>query len=265
MGYQLNQKRNELKAKQAVLASIFEAAGPELDLSKVEELKSFENTVVKAAEIKRLNDELTAFGVEVESLVAVESIGEGLKGQAPASIPQSKGNQAPQGLGDMFVESAALKGWKGGQGPIASVKMDTKTLFETGAGWAPETTRSRPVLFSIQTMPNILDLIPKGTTTQVAIKYMEETTFTNNAAETAEGGTYGEAALALTERSSSVRKIGVWLPMTDEQLEDVAYARGYVNNRLTLMMNQRLGSEVLVGDGTPPNLEGLLDNSSVQT
>lgn len=40
----------------------------------------------------------------------------------------------------------------------------------------------------------------------------------------------------MTERESNVRKIGVWLPVTDEQLDDVAQAESYVNARLPFMI-----------------------------
>ena len=62
MTTKLIEKREELRAKQAALAAIFEAAGPELDLSKVEQLKGQNGTTAKAAEVKRLNDELSALG-----------------------------------------------------------------------------------------------------------------------------------------------------------------------------------------------------------
>jgi HK97 family phage major capsid protein len=86
---------------------------------------------------------------------------------------------------------------------------------------------------------------------------MEETTFTNSAAETAEGGTYPESALALTERSTPVQKITTFIPVTDEQLEDVPQIQGYLNNRLPFMVRQRLDLQILTGNGTTPNLRGL--------
>jgi HK97 family phage major capsid protein len=101
------------------------------------------------------------------------------------------------------------------------------------------------------------------TTTRDTIKYMKETTLTNNAAETLESGAYGEAALALTEQSDEVEKIAVFLPVTDEQLEDVAALAGYINSRLTYMLRARLDGQILVGDGSTPNLLGTLNLASL--
>ena len=94
---------------------------------------------------------------------------------------------------------------------------------------------------------------------------MEETTFTSNAAERAEGAIYGEAALALTERSVTVESVGVWIPVTDEQLEDEAGAAAYLDQRLPFMLRQRLDSQLLVGDGNTPNIEGINEVSNVAT
>src|SRR5210317_1659117 len=53
-------------------------------------------------------------------------------------------------------------------------------------------------------------------------KGAEVTTFTNNGAEVAEGGAFGESALAFTERTENIRKFGVSIPVTEELLADVA-------------------------------------------
>jgi HK97 family phage major capsid protein len=94
---------------------------------------------------------------------------------------------------------------------------------------------------------------------------MEETTATNAAAETAEGSAYPEGVLALTERSASVQKIAVLLPVTDELFEDETRARDYVNNRMQFFLRQRLDQQVLVGNGTAPNLRGVNNVSGILT
>lgn len=268
MGYKLNEKREELKAKQKALATIFEAAGPEMDLDKVEGLKAFDSTHKKAAEIKRLNDELTALGQEVDDLVAVEktasdvaAMGEGMK-----HTGEAKGKGEIKTFGQLFVESAAYKGRAGGRSPVATLDVDVKTLMTTAAGWAPETIRMPGYIPSAQRIPTVTDIIPQRPTNQAAIVYMVESTFTNNAAERAEGANNaGEAALALTPTTSTVRQIAVWLPVTQEQMDDVAYINSYVNDRMGLMIRQRLSSQVLVGNGIAPNLAGLIGMAGVQT
>jgi HK97 family phage major capsid protein len=111
----------------------------------------------------------------------------------------------------------------------------------------------------------VIDAFPEYETKQAVVKYMEETTFTNAAAETAEAGAYNAATLVLTERSQTVRKVTVWLPVTDEQLEDETEARSYIDNRLTFMLRQRVDSQALVGDGNAPNVLGTENVSGIQT
>jgi HK97 family phage major capsid protein len=111
----------------------------------------------------------------------------------------------------------------------------------------------------------VADQIPFFNTDQAAIVYQLESTFTNNAAEAAEGAAFGEAALALTATTSTVRKIAVALPVTDEQLSDVSGVRDYINQRLSYMIRARLDSQLLAGNGVAPNLEGLNSVSGINT
>lgn len=276
----LKDAQGRLEAKQKELGDIFAQArqGDEgtLDLSKVQ---GFSNSSEAADAIAKLNDELADIGKEVDRLTAVEKAAENVRhveeGTAPGT-ERGDDRDARRGqaksLGDLFVNSAAFKEKAGSSGPEATLDIDPmammrprNTLMETGAGWAPETTRSGLVVPDAQRPVQVTDLIPSFTWGQSAYVYMEETTFTNNAAETAEGGTYGEAALVLTERTSPVRKITVWLPVTDEQLEDVPGARGYIDARLRFMLQQRLDGQILTGNGTAPNLEGINNVTGIQT
>ena len=173
-------------------------------------------------------------------------------------------------LGELFVESDAYKlRESGGPGPTVRLDMDAQeiqaALFETSAGWAPESTRTGVVVPYATRPIQVTDLIPKAATNQAAIVYMEETTATSAAAERAEGGAYPESELVTTQRTKTVYSIGTSLPVTDEQLEDVAQAQGYINDRLGFFVLQRMDGQEINGNGVAPNLTGILNASGLQT
>jgi len=269
----LKEAQGKLDAKRKELAGIFAEAGPEIDLTKVKSVKGTTHDI--AAKIRQLNDEQTDLGKEVDALLAVKKASErtrtsdGAGGESGADDDQDTGHQGrrqqTKSIGELFTASDAYKLKSGKQGPVSTLDVELKTLMTTAAGWAPETTRTgRLVEFATRPI-QVAEIIPTTTTTQAAVVYMEETTFTNAAAEAAEGGTYAEAALAYTEQSSLVRKIAVFLPVTDEQLEDEPQARSTIDNRLPFMVRQRLDLQILVGNGTAPNLRGILNVVGIQT
>lgn len=265
----LVEKRNELEAKQKQLAAIFEEAGPEIDLNKVKSVPG--DVQAKLAEIQRMNKELSALGAEVEQLAEMERIAKSVKGFGGFKQPSGDSEQDEKNsrreevkdLGSLFIKSEFYKSRKKNAPELFDVEL--KTLMSTTAGFAPQSIRSGLIVPAATRPVQVLDLIPFGNVDQASLVYMEETTFTNNAAETAEAGTYPEAAIAFTERTSPVRKVAVFLPVTDEQLEDVAFIESWINQRLTFMLRQRLDSQVLVGNGTAPNLTGILNVSGIQT
>jgi len=94
---------------------------------------------------------------------------------------------------------------------------------------------------------------------------MEQTTRTNNAAEAAEGNVLGEAALVYTQRTQTVENVGVWIPVTAQQIEDEAQIQGIINDELMAMLRERMDSQVLVGTGSTPALQGILTRTGVQS
>jgi HK97 family phage major capsid protein len=139
-----------------------------------------------------------------------------------------------------------------------------KATMTTAAGWAPYPTMSPrpPVMMAFQ-QPVVADLIPQDETTQPAILYYEETSNSDNAGTTLEGGLKPEATLGLTLRTQPVVKIAVILPLTDEQLMDVPQVRGYIDNRLTLMVKRREDFQLLTGSGVAPNLMGFHNKAGI--
>ena len=255
----LKETREALAAKRKALAAIYEEAGPDLDFSKVKSIEG--DTKGKVEKMQAMNRELEDLQKDFDALRALD---ESRKASMETTLDEPKAvMQEPEAktLGDMFIKSGAIEH----RGRNRHVDVDLKTDMTRAAGWAPESLRLDRVALSAQRPIAVVDAFPMYSTSQSSIKYMEETTFTNNAAERAENAITGEAALALTERTVPVEMVAVWLPVTEEQLEDVDGVRDYINGRLGYMVRAKLDSQLVAGDGSTPNLRGILNASGLQT
>lgn len=272
----IKELQEKLDAKRKEVADVLTEAGDNLDMDLVKSLDSEGDSHAKVkwigtrnTEINELFDELKEERIKEEAAKLNLEVEEYLK--RPVNRPGQPSPKDEKSIGTQIVESKAVTEKAGPVGPVASFEdWDVKTVLSTGAGWAPETIRGPRFVDEVTRPIQLLDLFPTTNTDQTSILFMEETTFTNAAAEVAESvqgtpGTFPEGALALTEQSSPVRKIAVWLPVTDEQLEDVSQVTGYINNRLPFMLRQRLDGQVINGDGIAPNLDGILNVAGIQT
>lgn len=271
----LKEARERLDAKRKSLRDIFAEAGPDYDMSKVKSIEG--DTQAKVDFIRQLNAEIDEAKAKVDELLVVARAAaiareQEAKGGAESGGRDVKDDDGPQtkagrrgSFGELFVKSAAFKEFSRGaqMGPQASLDISLKNLLSTG-GWEPETTRTgRIEEYPTRPAPRVADLIPQTTTNQAAVVYMEEVEFVNTAAEVAEGDQYPEATLRLEEKTSPVRKISVFLPVTDELFDDEPRAESYVNNRLPFMIRQRLDYQILRGSGVAPNLTGTENVSGI--
>jgi len=264
----LKELTEKLAEKSKLVDQIYTEAGADLDFTRVKCLTG--DTGAKVEAMRNLDKEVTDLKKERDILVEMErgraraqELAAQLNKPASAIVHPGKGANQPEvkSIGQLFTESEAYQR----KGVESRVDIDLKTTMSRSAGWDPEALRiPRVELYPLRQL-SVLDLYPQYTTTNDTIRYMKETTFTNNAAEVAEAAVYGEAAIATTETSDEVEKVGVWLPITDEQLEDVGGISEYVNNRLTYMLKNRIDSQLMEGDGTTPNLWGASNLASIQT
>jgi HK97 family phage major capsid protein len=296
----LTEVREKLAAKQDALKSVFNEAEvttdsgeKSYDFSRVKSLgDNVRGSIAVAEKVREMDDELNELAKKAEKLEAAENAAKGLadrekvRGRPP--MPGGRGNHPSiaarmKSLGEMLAEEKAYADWleRGAPNGIdfsydvlpsdmmaKGMRVDTlqtKALMSTGSGYAPESVRL-PGFVEATTRPiQLVDIIPTAETSQSVIKYMEETTRTHGAAERAEGGAYAESTFVFTERSGDVRKITDSVPVTDEQLEDVPMMSGYINGRLTFGVRQRLDTQVYVGNGTAPNLRGIINVAGIQT
>ncbi|MAM39331.1 MAG: phage major capsid protein [Erythrobacter sp.] len=252
-------------------------------------------SIAVAEKFKQLDDEANELGAHIDTLRGAEKAAENYeareKGARSFPLPGAGGQDYRpanlgqfKSLGEQAVETKAFKDWvedgcPNGRGvdlkfedALASdflarsalgQTIGSKALMSTTSGFAPESVRM-PGFVEMPTRPiQLVDILPLNRTSQAAVKFMEETTRTHAAAETAEGDTYNEDTFAFTERTSDVRKITTSIPVTDEQFEDVPIMEGYINSRLPFSLRQRLDAQVGVGNGSSPNLRGLFNTVGI--
>jgi len=119
------------------------------------------------------------------------------------------------------------------------------------------------VLPQLRRMLRILDLIPTGTMDNNVLPYTQESGSFDTAAETSEAGTKPEAAVTFTDETAEAQTIAHWIKIRKQSLADFAALRSIIDSRLRYGVERRLENQILAGNGTAPNLKGILKTSGI--
>ena len=251
----LKEMRAEKALKSEELARIFDSVKDMSELSSDQK-----------EEIKKRNDELASLGEKITELQDLESVKNANNDDMEASKKVSgmpvygePEVDEPKSLGQQFLESKAYSSFV--DHGIKNIPMETKTTVTTSV-WTRDTIYQQ-VIPAIEPDPNpVLDLVDSINTDQTTYYYLRETA-TNNAAEKAEGTAAPEDAFSYTAITAPVAKFITTLPITAELLEDQAGARAYFDGRLANHVLQRLEKQFIGGNGTAPNIQGVLGTTGV--
>jgi HK97 family phage major capsid protein len=191
--------------------------------------------------------------------------------------------QPSKDAGTLIAEAGIAKEWKEtGQSRQVTIPLESIFTGYRGLGEVPAQMPMGATLLDSTGYPiqpqfipepvsvlyqkaNIGPLFAQGTTSLPTIRYVLETVTATGAAETAEGAVKPEAQISMASVDEPVRKIAVVLPITDEMLEDVPLMTAYINARLRLFVQNREDAQLLNGNGTAPNLKGILNRSGIDT
>tara|TARA_R100000458_G_scaffold59585_1_gene70627 strand:- start:1080 stop:2327 length:1248 start_codon:yes stop_codon:yes gene_type:complete len=250
-------RENTMEEFKAVETEDFDSAKKEEWAKRNEKMSELVNDIKEAQKIEKERKELEA---ELEKSNNVE----------PMAI-HAEPKEEVKTLGQRFLDSKSFKSFQeNGQKNITSElkwnpQVELKTTV-TETTWPPAVVRSSRIEESAQLDPYVIPaLIDTITTDQYQYKYLEETTYTNNSAPTAEGSALGENALAFTERTEEIRKIGAFIPMTEELLADVSASQGYIDSRLRFMVRQTISDQIIGGSGSGVNLTGILNKTGINS
>lgn len=176
----------------------------------------------------------------------------------------------------LFVDSEEYKARKGGYA-TGQVHLnfhlkdrsffEQKTTITTGAGSGADAVGQvlrvpgiiGPQLRELR-LRDMLPIIPiRGTN---GVEYVRENVFTNAAAPVVEAAAKPEAAITFTKATAAVRTIAHWVPASRQILDDAPALQAYIESRLMYGLKLVEEAQLLTGDGTGENLNGLITQAT---
>lgn len=248
-----------------------------------------EETELKSlhAEIKELDEQLSQVNEYVDAREKHESMRKALR--TPGDPPDyGKASVDPQikTIAQEFLNAPEFKDWlkfTAPQGKVSSgrlespsipVSLSIKALItgvslnrDSGSGMVrPDYAGVIPFLLRPLTLRDVVTVSGTGSD---LVEFTRISSFTNNAAPTAEAttgaldstsGLKPESALTTEIVKEPVRSIPHWIPITRRAMTDAPQMEGYVNDLLMQGVEIALEDQMITGDGTGENLLGL-DNT----
>jgi HK97 family phage major capsid protein len=232
------------------------------DLTAAEKRERYE---AMDADLKALSDRIKdAEWLDERASHLSNILGPDPAAETPAAAPQTPGSFANVVDSDVFRQQVERfkvdRRINTGPIEIKNATLTTGGLADPNVIEPARRPGVLPILFERLT---VADLMPNSTTTSNTFRSVVETTATNAASTVSEGGTKPEGAFDFDIVDEPVRKIAVIQKVADEALEDLSWLQSYLNGRLSLFVRIREEQQLLTGNGTAPDLRGLLNRSGL--
>lgn len=172
--------------------------------------------------------------------------------------------------GDLLQEAlekstdfAAFRKTKSGKAVIEVNEVKATMLTGSNANGVIVPQQVQGIIAPNLRQTSVLDLIPTANTTADSIRYIRESAYNgaangaSNAAYVAQGGTKPEDDLVLTPETADVKTLAVLMRIAKQMVDDVQGLTGYLTARIPRKMGLVKENNVLFGDGTGENLEGI--------
>lgn len=230
-------------------------------------------------QIKKANDEIAANGKVTKE--TGDKLNDTLKQIDPLfqrlDKLEAKLNRAHEGpaevksFGQQFIEAEPWTGDKGMK-KQSKVRLEIKQIVNAGGRDQPLVPALR--LPGIQQMPNrrlrIRELLAQGRTASNLVQYARELVFSNNAGPQAgasptvqqEGALKNESDITFELKDAPVVTLAHFIVASRQVLDDAPMLQSYIDTRLLYGLALEEEDEILNGDGSAGQLDGLIHNST---
>lgn len=224
----------------------------------------------KVEEISERNAEL------VDELKSVKEEKEALQEQADELEVKLKEGYGPtdrgrKDIGKEVVSDMKQQNLKGSPGSNFNVHTKfedagVKDITNLGgsAGDAVFPTEREQIIPKPQLRtPTILDLLTILETEKDSVEYLEQSSETDAASpQSGQGSALSKSDMGVTKQTVTIETIGHVAKASVQILDDAPRLRTFVNTRMRQLLELELEDQVLTGDGTGNNLDGILPNAT---
>lgn len=163
---------------------------------------------------------------------------------------------AVEGWGKQFIKSDSFKAFAAGSAQKARFEVKNTVLGDDATVAPDRRPGIVPGAQNILTIESLYNAVP---TTSNAIEYTREASFTNDAAETAEGATKPESDFTFSLVNMPVSTVAHWIKISRQLAMDAPALAAYIENRMRYGVQRRVETQLVNGNGTAPNISGFLD------
>lgn len=185
---------------------------------------------------------------------AIKDIGQKLEVQEKTSALELS-------AGKEFIKSDLFKQMAAGNSKNA--RMEVKNTVLGNVGDNTSFPMQRPGVIAGDFAPLTLrQVIPTINITANSVNSLREASWTNDAAEVSHGGAKPESDITFEGYDVTIRTVAHWIKVSNQLLADAPAIASYIDVRLRDGLAQRVDRQLLLGNGTNPNISGLTDTGN---
>lgn len=256
---------------------------------KVDELRSIDEAAVgraytdeETAKVTELRSELEAVDGRLSTLLEQElrstSISDATDQLLGAMLDRDSGEVFDtRSVGERYIGTDGVKEWltggARGQSPAMTADLEYRTVADVTSGVTSGGAIGRPTRLDrigkdfLDRRTYLLDLLPSIPVSSGSVEYVQDQSpqadFSDKAIEVTEGSAKPQAGPTLAVVTEAIPTIAAWVNITRQVAADVPQVMGYLDGRLRYSLRRRADGQAINGNGTPPNIKGLLARTGI--
>lgn len=253
------------------------------ELRQIDEAATTDNRPYSEAEgtqIGELRSELEAIDGRISANLEIEARSQTIESGITSLLGTALARNGDElvdnrSIGQRFVDRDELRSWaqSGGYGnsPVLSTADEFRSVVDlttVGSRLVPERL-ARVGNDFLDRRTFLLDMLPSIPVSNGNVEYVQDqsplASLANAAAETAEAGAKPKAGVTLVLVNEPTATIPAWANITRQTVQDAPQMQGYLDGRLRYSVKRRADAQSINGNGTAPNLRGLINRTGIVT